>query len=165
MYIKVSNGAKIRNRYNQVPHLTQDTNGKNIKICKSLWIKYCLNQKDARIIWVKIKFLLLYLVVRADYSHCRSLICTNSKISYYFQCWYIVLDDSVNRHCIIIIISSWLAVREADLTSNLQVFLSWGLWDSTQTSQPVLIWAFIINVDTLSWMIQRTNTASLSVAG
>ena len=24
----VSNGAKIRNRYNQVPHLTQDTNGK-----------------------------------------------------------------------------------------------------------------------------------------
>ena len=26
--IKVSNGAQIRNRYNQVPHLTQDTNGK-----------------------------------------------------------------------------------------------------------------------------------------
>ena len=25
---KVSNGAKIRNRYNQVPHLTKDTNGK-----------------------------------------------------------------------------------------------------------------------------------------
>ena len=25
---KVSNGAKIGNRYNQVPHLTQDTNGK-----------------------------------------------------------------------------------------------------------------------------------------
>ena len=25
---KVSNGAKIRNRYNQVPHLTQDINGK-----------------------------------------------------------------------------------------------------------------------------------------
>ena len=25
---KVSNGAKIRNRYNQVPHLTRDTNGK-----------------------------------------------------------------------------------------------------------------------------------------
>ena len=28
MYIKVSKGAKIRNRYNQVPHLTTDTNGK-----------------------------------------------------------------------------------------------------------------------------------------
>ena len=27
-YIKVSKGAKIRNRYNHVPHLTQDTNGK-----------------------------------------------------------------------------------------------------------------------------------------
>ena len=27
-FVKVSNGAKIRNRYNQVPHLTQDTNGK-----------------------------------------------------------------------------------------------------------------------------------------
>ena len=27
-YITVSKGAKIRNRYNQVPHLTQDTNGK-----------------------------------------------------------------------------------------------------------------------------------------
>ena len=27
-FIEVSNGAKIRNRYNQVPHLTQDTNGK-----------------------------------------------------------------------------------------------------------------------------------------
>ena len=26
--VKISNGAKIRNRYNQVPHLTQDTNGK-----------------------------------------------------------------------------------------------------------------------------------------
>ena len=25
---KVSKGAKIKNRYNQVPHLTQDTNGK-----------------------------------------------------------------------------------------------------------------------------------------
>ena len=28
--LKVSRGAKIRNRYNQVPHLTQDTNGKVI---------------------------------------------------------------------------------------------------------------------------------------
>ena len=27
--IEVSKGAKIRNRYNQVPHLTQDTNGKD----------------------------------------------------------------------------------------------------------------------------------------
>ena len=26
--VKVSKGAKIKNRYNQVPHLTQDTNGK-----------------------------------------------------------------------------------------------------------------------------------------
>ena len=26
--IKVSKGAKIRNRYNQAPQLTQDTNGK-----------------------------------------------------------------------------------------------------------------------------------------
>ena len=26
--IKASRGAKISNRYNQVPHLTQDTNGK-----------------------------------------------------------------------------------------------------------------------------------------
>ena len=28
IFIKVSKGPKIRNRYNQVPHLTQDTNGK-----------------------------------------------------------------------------------------------------------------------------------------
>ena len=27
-FLKVSKGAKIRNRYNQVPHLTQDANGK-----------------------------------------------------------------------------------------------------------------------------------------
>ena len=27
-FFKVSKDAKIRNRYNQVPHLTQDTNGK-----------------------------------------------------------------------------------------------------------------------------------------
>ena len=27
-YIKVSKGEKIRNRYNQAPHLTQDTNAK-----------------------------------------------------------------------------------------------------------------------------------------
>ena len=26
--VKTSKGAKIRNRYNQVPHLTQNTNGK-----------------------------------------------------------------------------------------------------------------------------------------
>ena len=26
--MKVNKGAKIKNRYNQVPHLTQDTNGK-----------------------------------------------------------------------------------------------------------------------------------------
>ena len=26
--VRVSKGAKIRNRYNQIPHLTQDTNGK-----------------------------------------------------------------------------------------------------------------------------------------
>ena len=26
--LKVSKGAKVRNRYNKVPHLTQDTNGK-----------------------------------------------------------------------------------------------------------------------------------------
>ena len=26
--VKVNKSAKIRNRYNQVPHLTQDTNGK-----------------------------------------------------------------------------------------------------------------------------------------
>ena len=30
--IKVSKGAKIRNRYNQVPHLTQDTNWKVTKL-------------------------------------------------------------------------------------------------------------------------------------
>ena len=29
--MRVSKGAKIRNRYNQVPHLTQDTNGKVTK--------------------------------------------------------------------------------------------------------------------------------------
>ena len=28
IHMKVSKGAKLRNRYNQVPHLTQDTNGK-----------------------------------------------------------------------------------------------------------------------------------------
>ena len=28
LVVKVSKGAKIRNRYNQVPNLTQDTNGK-----------------------------------------------------------------------------------------------------------------------------------------
>ena len=27
-FFKVSKGAKIRNRFNQVPHMTQDTNGK-----------------------------------------------------------------------------------------------------------------------------------------
>ena len=28
LIIKVSKGAKIRNRYNQIPHLTKDINGK-----------------------------------------------------------------------------------------------------------------------------------------
>ena len=28
LVVKVSKGAKIRNRYNQAPYLTQDTNGK-----------------------------------------------------------------------------------------------------------------------------------------
>ena len=30
---KVSKGVKIRNRYNQVPHLTQDTNGNSWDLC------------------------------------------------------------------------------------------------------------------------------------
>ena len=30
--LKVSKGTKIRNRYNQVPHLTQDTNGERDKL-------------------------------------------------------------------------------------------------------------------------------------
>ena len=30
-HLKISKGVKIRNRYNQVPHLTQDTNGKVTK--------------------------------------------------------------------------------------------------------------------------------------
>ena len=30
--MEVCKGAKIRNRYNQVPHLTQDTNGKVINL-------------------------------------------------------------------------------------------------------------------------------------
>ena len=33
---KVSKGAKIRNQYNQVPHLTQDTNGKEMQQRKHL---------------------------------------------------------------------------------------------------------------------------------
>ena len=37
---KVSKGAKIRNRYNQVPHLTQDTNGKVTK--RSLVYKWLM---------------------------------------------------------------------------------------------------------------------------
>ena len=32
LIIKVSKGAKIRNRYNQIPQLTQDTNGKVINL-------------------------------------------------------------------------------------------------------------------------------------
>ena len=32
IYTKVSKGAKIRNRYNQVPHLTRDTNEYNFQI-------------------------------------------------------------------------------------------------------------------------------------
>ena len=36
--ILVSKGAKIRNRYIQVPHLTQDTNGKNKNNGKSLLV-------------------------------------------------------------------------------------------------------------------------------
>ena len=43
LVLKVSNGAKIRNRYNQVPHLTQDTNGKPhfwIRICSFLMILF-----------------------------------------------------------------------------------------------------------------------------
>ena len=32
IFSKVSKGAKIRNRYNQIPHLTQDTNGKVINL-------------------------------------------------------------------------------------------------------------------------------------
>ena len=37
---QVSKGAKIRNRYNQVPHLTQDTNGKTVEILKKIPMSY-----------------------------------------------------------------------------------------------------------------------------
>ena len=38
--MKVSKGAKIRNRYNQVPHLTQDTNKKvaTYKLFSIFWL-------------------------------------------------------------------------------------------------------------------------------
>ena len=32
LIFKISKGAKIRNRYNQVPHLTQGTNGESDKL-------------------------------------------------------------------------------------------------------------------------------------
>ena len=35
---RVSQGAKIRNRYNQVPHLTQDTNGKPMSILSGVFL-------------------------------------------------------------------------------------------------------------------------------
>ena len=35
IFVKVSKGAKIRNRYNQVPHLTQNTKGKVINSQKT----------------------------------------------------------------------------------------------------------------------------------
>ena len=47
-HCKVSNGAKIRNRYNQVSHLTQVTNGKvttnsslqkGMIFCRSIYVK------------------------------------------------------------------------------------------------------------------------------
>ena len=50
--LKVSNGAKIRNRYNQVPHLTQDTkvflevHGRDIDFAKSEQ-SYHLTSTDA----------------------------------------------------------------------------------------------------------------------
>ena len=37
---KVSKGAKIRNRYNQEPHLTQDTKG---KVTNSLYLSNCVS--------------------------------------------------------------------------------------------------------------------------
>ena len=43
MFHKVSKGAKIRNRYNQVPHLTTDTNGKVIKKTSQL---YTINESQ-----------------------------------------------------------------------------------------------------------------------
>ena len=46
-YIKVSKGAKIRNRYNQVPHLTQVTNG---EVTNSQTLLYQLQILDS--IWV-----------------------------------------------------------------------------------------------------------------
>ena len=42
---KVSNGAKIRNRYNQVPHLTQDTNGK-VKLSLQYAIRLAANPSN-----------------------------------------------------------------------------------------------------------------------
>ena len=45
-HVKVSNGAKIRNRYNQVPHLTQDTNGKVTNPILLNSAKQALQQKE-----------------------------------------------------------------------------------------------------------------------
>ena len=45
--ILLGKGAKIRNRYNQVPHLTQDTNGKvtNSQLDKTIFIS---GEEEAR---------------------------------------------------------------------------------------------------------------------
>ena len=44
---RVSKGAKVRNRYNQVPHLTQDTNGHILRryyLCGGHYSKFCLQK-------------------------------------------------------------------------------------------------------------------------
>ena len=41
MFVRVRKGAKIRNRYNQAPHLTQDTNGK-VTTCEATFDSGCL---------------------------------------------------------------------------------------------------------------------------
>ena len=63
----VSKGAKIRNRYNQVPHLTQDTSGKvaNLQLDATKYFSVNLAVREGKVF---LKVLLLN-VVFADCCH------------------------------------------------------------------------------------------------
>ena len=79
--LKVSNGAKIRNRYNQVPHLTQDTNGKvtNSQKTETARISESKTSQRAKLFY-KMKILLCCFVPYSIYGYVETVSSPNHTL-------------------------------------------------------------------------------------
>ena len=113
---KVSNGAKIRKRYNRVPHLTQNTNGKVTRIPISPLVIILLTGLR------QCFFCTIYLISSFIYASCLSLLCG-------LVCSLQLCAHQMGKGCIINYMLSWVLCFLVFLSFSPVVFWArYGTW-------------------------------------